>query len=586
MAKDTEVSVFERHVEKGVLAICVLLLVYALSHWVSSSPRLVKVPGPLGIGDEVVSPMEADDRLLQAAEAIRRRIDDVEVVEPDLPNWPEEFAMLRREPFTGLTCCDFGLPYKPLTGGGSGVGPTFEPPTLADMEKIVPAPSKPAVWAGWELPRTEDASDMLVGRLAVVFPWGELVRAWNEKLRNTRIPLQLAVIRVRVFRRERTPEGQWGEAKEIRGDRIQLVDQEGNPVDVPKIPQYKKGENLKQVRDAIEALLNPVWQKHILQPEYPEVYWPAGNQYVSWRWHIPQNAVTEMSTAMKIDPKSIAPRTPVEDPRRIVAPPPTIRRTPRSPVRQPDPRRMMPEEFGPPPGAMLPRPPVSTVRRPRQPVTRVPLPGKKADEKRPEGITIPQLPSLEQQRAAGTVLIVVHDTGLESMKYYQYSIQVELVNPLLTYEKELAENQQPDALVTSVSSPRSEWSEAVFIPTATEFFLVGSARDRQVTVRVFAQSLGQRVSTTFEVVAGRAIGWDRSVTVNDPRTGETIDRKVNFGTGSVAVNVEYDRKVYVEGIRNFAAELLYLDAKGRLRTRDLITDRGSPRYRKLLDEAR
>ena len=105
-----------------------------------------------------------------------------------------------------------------------------------------------------------------------------------------------------------------------------------------------------------------------------------------------------------------------------------------------------------------------------------------------------------------------------------------------------------------------------------------------VRVIVFAHSLGQRVKYPFTIRCGQSIGQTKKVDVANPADGNWVKKKVDFSTGAVVVAFDFEKRIRKGYISKPTVEMLYLDEKGRLRRRLLAGDKGSKRFKDLIDE--
>jgi len=92
--------VIERHIEKVILGVFVLLLVYAAGHWGISSPREIEVLTNSRGTTENVSPDKVDQKLLEAARDVDRVIQDESPPEYALQDNLAELSRLQEDPFT------------------------------------------------------------------------------------------------------------------------------------------------------------------------------------------------------------------------------------------------------------------------------------------------------------------------------------------------------------------------------------------------------------------------------------------------------------------------------------------------------
>jgi len=169
---------------------------------------------------------------------------------------------------------------------------------------------------------------------------------------------------------------------------------------------------------------------------------------------------------------------------------------------------------------------------------------------------------------AGILEVWFHDTNLKEGMTYSYQLRLVLVNPLLGRFQDVA--NKDDAKVKFVRTPWSQWSDPVSVKRPTEFFLVGSAPPMgTVTVEVFTQQWGQWVSHRFRIGQGQPIGEEvrkKLLRLDGDDQKETL---VNFKTGAITVSFNFKKRQQIPGTDFFrtTTELLYLDARGKLRTR-------------------
>jgi len=554
MAKASQLSTFERHVEKLLAALCLVLLIYGISHWVTSSPREVKLN--FGARDTVVvDPSKVDESLLREARKIEVRVEKQvadEVLVPDYARLLSSYqAGPRSEAIVNLAYGRAALaPNVPLE-------PEKPELSAADLAAEIPAPSKPVVWAGRELPRRDPPSDVIVAHAAAVVVWDELVERWNSRLQVARtLPLTTVVIGVDVEVREVGPDGTTTTGRPASltfQPRLDQLDEEATP---PAIRPYKVGGDAEGVRSDVKRLGEAQWQEYILQPAFWDIWWPT-HQWGDWRIHLPQTVVSDAAAAGEL--RATTPR----------ARPGAYRDTPAAPR-------------GP---VMMPRTPV-VLKQPAQPARATAMPRRTAEAT--EEVPTPEVTvvgSLEQQKTAGKILVWFHDTSLIPLRTYQYRVRVKLINPLLTYDK--IAKAPADAEQVSLVSPWSQWSDPFSVPQAAEFFVIGSnAYSRTVRVRAFARSLGQIVRKDFNVAQGWSVGAKAVVEVTNPADGQPIEVPVDFSTGAVAVAIDFEKSIRTPSITRKTVELLYLDENGTLRKRTLAGDEASARYRQLMKESR
>jgi len=597
MAKDSQLSPFERHVEKVVLAVCVLLLVYVLVYFARSSPRLTEVKVITTAGTsrkKMVAPEGLDQAVAEAVHNAYDVIVNSDVTAPP-PIVVNDSMRLRDQPFPD----SFAI--VPLSSGqmteGTGIAPQPEliRPTLAEVAEALPAPSKPDVWAGPELPNRENLRDVVVAHIVSVYQIKLLDKKLEEVLAGSAVPEQFVALRVEAEVEELLPDRTWTNRRAVNAVSLPILDRDGKEIQTPALPGYD-GTNKEDIDEIIKQLSQD-WQERILQPEYWDIWWP-GYGWIGWRVHLPRTSVSEWfeqpeeGTTRRPSPPTVRPKRTTPAPRVPAKPKRPVRRTlpPDLPLEMIPPDELMREYEMPDELRRRRRPapaPTTPRRRPRpKPKLRIPTPV--GEEELPPPPDETPVPALAEQLQRGEVLIWMHDTSLESTKVYRYRLRLVLANPLLTYARDVKEGHEADARKPSVTTPWSEWSQQVSVPRATEFFVTGSSSTlRRISVTVFAHSLGQRVKRTFPVSVGQAIGGEVKVGVIDPSTGERLEQDVDFSTGAIVVALDFKKRITGGGgIARQTVELLLLDENGRLKSQTGALDRSSERYKELLKEAR
>jgi len=566
MPKSGAMNIVERHLEKLVLAICGVALAAA---WVISSPKNIDLPG--ATGDGKIRPSQVDQRVLDIARATQRQVeakqaspspDNGQPGSPSSRDYVAEIRSLQDNAVSGLAgMVPFGSPAEWIR---IHKGPELAKVSLTDLIQAMPRPHKPVVNAVRELPNRpmDRPADVLAAHVVSIYPWGELINAWKERLRKSGVPCRLAAVAIVAQAQEQQPDGTWGQPRDVSTVSV-TIDQQGvstATLQVPEIPPYD-GTNLgmiSQVR-ALIADPNTGWQNHILEPSYWQIWWP-GYGWVDWLVNLPENKVTkEAAEAAQATEGGLAggPGTvqPSYGPPRPTLVSPTLRRPGYSSVdstegafsdyEAPDIEERgrfapMPSRY---PGA-TPTPTGTTTEE-------IPAPQQ------------PVVPDIRQQMTNGNVLVWFHDDSLQSTKVYRYRLAIKFLNPLLGFDNVVEE--PAFAAAPSITSQFSDWSDPVEVPKPTEFFLTGSMESQgRVTVTVFTRSTGQQVKKQFTVVPGQAIGEIKEIQLTNPADGTVSKIPVSFATGAIAVEVNFDR---VDALGRKAVEMLYLDEKGVLRTK-------------------
>jgi hypothetical protein len=529
MAKNSDANPLEGHIEKIVLGVCALVLIYVVAHWVTSSPQTVEVIDPANLtSTKLVPPDKADAELREASARIRKK--NMEANVAPLPNilWEAQFAEASGRPFPPVAALDDGTPSVPIRVATPRDSNAL--PRLAELAAMVQPPEKPTGWSGMEVrqPAVEEA----VFHGICLYPWGDLKKSWEEK--RNRLPNSIVVLRVEVQSQTRSLDGQYppGEGTPARLASLPPLDSQGQALPMPVIPDFD-GNNAPAVRTAVAELASPRWQRYILEPPYFNIFGPRGG-WVSPNIHLPDNRVSDMDLAT----------------------------TTSAPATAPSGGPVSPSAAGA----------SSTVG---------PVP--------PEALSAPgarSIPDLARQQDAGTVLITFHDNTLTLGTASRYRVRVVFVNPLLSQEAVF--NRATDSFPKEIASPWSEWSEDVIIENPTHFFLTGKTPNgSNLQMTVFTQKMGQTVQKTFDVEPGMAVGGPAQVPVRIKGGALT---PVDFSTGCVAVAVDMERKFMQRtagggSLEITTAAMTYLDEKGRLKTKVLAEDVKSPEYLKLKAEA-
>jgi len=620
--------VIERHIEKVILAVFVLLLLPAIYYWGISSPRKVTVVVDSRGREEAASPAEVDAKLLAAAKEIQAAVQGAGAEQKRKPiGYRSRLQRLQQQPFEVVALADLGQPGRP-PAEGSGEDVNIKKPSLKDMLAVVPAPGKPEVMVDRELPRREDGqlADVITAHVAAVYPWRELIRAWNEKLTNTTILADVIVVASEAEVRQRRSDGTWSQPRPVQTTALPVVDSTGQVVLPPPLYDFD-GRNQEQIRAAIEELAQN-WQDEILQPPYWDIRWPT-HVWGSWKIHLPSNPVSEAYAKLlssgqvpgsagpvrQRQPAGPGPGAPGRVPGKFEMGPagPSLRGkydlgpggagpargkygTVRgAPGRFPGKYAMGPGGAGPTRGkyGRGPAPrgkfdvgpgPIDRTARPvrrAKPIVAARLP---ADKSVSEPTETP-VPPLADQLRDGQVLFWFHDTSLEPMKVYQYRVRLALVSPLVTYSVDV--DNPDDAKPAIMRTPFSEWSNPISVAQDTEFFVTGHSTQQGIAyVTVFARQLGQWVkSKKFRVAEGEMIGKKAKAKLVNPEDGSVVRREVDFSTGAVVVGLDFNKTIRKKsGITVSTVEMYYLDADGKLKSRVRATDEKSARYEQLKQE--
>lgn len=602
MAKTSDVSFVELHIEKIVLGATVLFLLIALWRWVGGTPTRVEVGRQ---GQEVV-PAEVDEKILEQAEMIKARAARATTEEiPQLPDYSKQLQQLRDKPFQEtLAVGNLGEPQIAKIDPSKGSN-DVDRPTLASLLENIPAPIELKAAGGPELLDRQKEPDVLTAHGELKYPLAKLKRQWNEVLQATTLaPVNPVVLRVEVQRQERLSDGSFGPAKTIVPVRV-ASDEDG--LQKISIPRFT-GSNGQEVLDAIADCASPYQQEYILRPAYWYVWAAQARKWTSWKYLVPWGE--KNLEALPTKEGAMIPEAPATPERRV---PERRRPATRTPRRQPGgaipgPELMPPGDMpGMPGGPGMPQrtdrtrtrttPRRTTPRRttpaPRPPVTpevAVPgvpgggpgMPGTAINGTRSDGVVRREGLSAEAFET-DSLTIWFHDADVNVQKKYRYRVRVVFVNPLYAHPKDVGKENVRDAYEPEIVTPWSDWSQDVFVPRSTDFFVTAAfSVKKELTCTVFAQAFGQWVEQKFKVSEGKPIGGKVSKSVINPATGEVRTVDVDFSTGAIVVDIDFNRKIVVRGGRKKQTEeLLFLDM-GQLHSKVGIKDldREHPRRQK------
>ncbi len=197
----------------------------------------------------------------------------------------------------------------------------------------------------------------------------------------------------------------------------------------------------------------------------------------------------------------------------------------------------------------------------------------------------------EPTRAISPIQVLwAHDAWSESVisgKIYQYRMRALLYN---NYAGAAAELKNPrDAELVLLPGEWSGPSPDVSIPYDTEFWLAGK-RDREQTakVEVFKWYEGAWVRAVFEVAVGNPIGGKEFV-----KTSEKEKPRVDFSTGATVVDLDFNypyraRKEHRGTIGlddpKPTLAMVYFDSAGELRQRLLDEDKKDEKYKEMKEK--
>jgi len=572
------VSLVERHIEKSVLALFVLVSLVVAWRYLVADPYVVeiRVTGQR----QSLRPDEVEPFILEEAEKLDQRVrsETNRLPEMPVPEYTENFRRRVRQRVVEIARFDVPLGLPGLKGFDIGPGgfPDYHVPEP-------PAPGRLATRAGYgsllapEDPDLRQSYETLVGEerpldfryvsVGAKFSFEQ----WRRRLRAPaepgldRIPEDWwrnmqSITHVELERRAWDPEaGAWTEPVRIDP----LPGDEGIRTLPERVPAEEAVTYVNRIRSE---------QEKIVRPEFPEVR--AGRP-----WLPPDPAVAEA----ELDPS--AQREYYELAQEIRALEQKIQEREAPAPASGEFEGGLYEEMAPSRGR-------STDRR------RAPERGGR-QEAEPEDDLESQLETLRERQAAligrspretsagqdsarddetftiDEALVWAHDLTAEPGRRYQYRIRVGVINPLFR-RSELSPDQRETYLdLLSLRSQVSDWSEPVELDPEHFFFVTRTNRQqRTATLEVWRVFDGQWRRESFTAAPGDPVGGVASMEVGE--TPVQVDMEVD----ALVVDVLFD--VPAPGvIGDRTSRLLYHDlATDMLRYRQVAHDVESPtRYR-------
>jgi hypothetical protein len=275
MAKAENIKIIERHVEKLALAVCLLALGLAIWHWLFSSPTKLKIFIPLSGKTVLVSPTQADARLLASAETVQKMYSGsgADKSIPPVPAWVGRLNDQRSMSPPSVASTDLAEPRRPI---GPVEDPNARPDTgIEQLIAAMPAPDKPVMMGSIELPKKTPLGDVVLAGGLSGYPLEALGAKWRDILKA--VPFQSVVPYKLIVEVQQAPaDGDWSKAKTVLVQTAPL-DAAGKPIALPEIPDFD-GKNVTDVRKARDAVL--AMQQQILQPNYLPVWRADQKQWV------------------------------------------------------------------------------------------------------------------------------------------------------------------------------------------------------------------------------------------------------------------------------------------------------------------
>jgi hypothetical protein len=588
MAKSSEGNPFLLHVEKLVLAVCLVTFVATVFLYPMSESTV-------DLDKQKMAPDKVDAYLVKLIDQMGTRT-AASNLEPE----PDYLAILHRDQDPDLSdsrwaMLDLSTPTRWIPSEKEKQ-PGQNKLRSQPLVDLIPKPDKPLVGIAAEYRDTDPPSDAVVAHSTALFPAADLLERWQEAMKESILASVVNIVDVRFERQEAQevlPDGTivWGPSAKVEGVFRPLKDKDGKEVLAPTWPEVTK-ENVKEAQKFINDYFINGFDKYKAEPDYWDVL--SENQWMSWRINLP---LTELNARPTVEPAGTGGTSGGSSEHTTLPPSP-------GPGNQGNPPRSGAAGPGDPRGAsanpgrqggMGASPPGSSPKsktgtRPPRFVAPTSQPG------RIRLVSIPtSVPDWEAQthmKTLGKIQVWGHDASLEYLKTYRYRAQVVLLNPLYTYLGEVLSAE--DALKPTVESPWSDWSDPVKPPPQADLFLTGSAQQmKNVTVTVFSRCQGQRVSHPFDVKVGDRIGEKvgdkivKTIDVDVPdlkNPGKTIKKPCNFFTGYTMIDINWDRTVFQNGVPMKTVEIVLMDDLGNLVVRNKALDGYSSEYKALQAE--
>lgn len=296
MARGGKPGFLERHIEKLLVLVCLILLGVVTALWVVGPAGKVEVAGLGPNGDVVavsVPPTRIDETLREAA----RRVQDVNDQRPKNLQPPEDYRRVFEQRQV-LPAAATSLPVL-LPNVGRDLRelwpPEFPGATLASLK--APSPAKPLGIPGVFLLEADQAANLrelpMVFLVATV-PWQQLQRAWIQALLGTVVDPKLVMLKVVVEAQRLQPDGTWGDSRLLEPLALKPeVPAHEDPAlyGPPKLPAFT-GENAKEIQavvDKVEELGQG--QVPILHPRFLKLWLRGEADFVAWTTLVPWAAL-------------------------------------------------------------------------------------------------------------------------------------------------------------------------------------------------------------------------------------------------------------------------------------------------------
>ncbi len=636
MAKQA-VGTIERHLEKGILGVAVLVLFVAVGKFLIISPNKVEL-----VGADTVTPGTVDDKVAEAAEAVRRTIAATKPVQKPVESVAPEFDK-RLDPYQFASLpvdLPRGVAFQPPV-------PVFSTVVAVNVELVKPLPlPKPVLAAGRSCLAFEEVFDWAPGmdeeQLALdtdkeysqPVSWVTVSSLWDRAAQVRENEKAYAKGRqfsltggMEIQRRAMRPDGSWSEEdwQTIKPyERAAIADPGEVPLEKDRDGKLKEtAESIQAASQLLNLIEDPVVQMNLLRPIAPA---PACGDMWAYpslpgsdvllqddEYHWPE--VSADYKPSKATVKDRYPRSEKES-KDLDKPWITGRKIGREDLLGADWRGMLKaaeKTFMEAHAAgdkvleanaynfvalvMLNGPTVDPAIAPEaekvikrmeavSPVkqgvtTGGKTPGKTQVEKEPQ--FVPHEPHPTQQVWA----IDGQPGSLVGGQTYQYRIRAKVFNPYFGQPQSL--KNPDDAKVAFVTGDWSEPSDPIYIEPDTQYFARSTSKDKDaehVTFEMYKWYDGLWVKGTFKLGIGDLVGGESRVQIT-----EDDKPSIPFDAGALVLDVNFDRpwcgrgKSGKEGIRyaetKAAESIVLVDAAGNISERILDIDKATPKQKEI-----
>ncbi len=187
-------------------------------------------------------------------------------------------------------------------------------------------------------------------------------------------------------------------------------------------------------------------------------------------------------------------------------------------------------------------------------------------------VTIEDSQKKEEAALPDTIRVWQHDISVQDGQSVRYRMMVSVLNPLF-FKSQVPKEQQEEYFekLTLTSAP-SDWTEPVQILNEHHFFLSrANKQSKAITIEVYCIFNGQWQKREFDLKAGDPIGSVVQFAHGDGQTN------VNMNVGGVVVDIDFDAPS-IQGSSEKTTRIIYFDGKtNSLQQRTLEQDTDDPK---------